>query len=256
MKVRVEQIPLATLVIPEGRLDFSAAAPFQQHLEQALAAAPKAAAGAVIVDCGALDYVSSAGLRVFLQIARASQRAGIAFALSTLQPAVREVFELSGFSRMIPVHADRAAALAQLAPGPAAAERRTAVPSDAAQLPELTRFLQEFWSSAALPAGESLPFELALEEVFMNVVMHGAPGGGARVEVSLQLAAGGLTMTIADDAPPFDPLSVPPPDATASLDERPIGGWGVLLVRRMMDTVAYRREGTRNILTLSRQIAR
>jgi anti-anti-sigma factor len=113
VKVRLEKVPHATLVIAEGRLDFSAAAQFQQHLEQAVAGA----AGrdkAVIVDCAALDYVSSAGLRSFLQAARAAQRAGIVFSLSTLQPAVREVFELSGFSRMIPIHADRAAALATI----------------------------------------------------------------------------------------------------------------------------------------------
>jgi serine/threonine-protein kinase RsbW len=134
-------------------------------------------------------------------------------------------------------------------------ERRSSVPIDAGQLPVLTRFLQEFWSGAALPAGESLPFELALEEVFMNVVMHGVPGA-TRVEVLLQRAGGELTMTIADDGPPFDPLSLPPPDITASLSERRIGGQGVFLVRQMMDTVVYRREGAQNVLTLSRQIAR
>lgn len=115
MNVRLEKVSRATLVIPEGRLDFSAAAHFQRHLEQAVACATGVEA-AVIVDCTALEYVSSAGLRTFLQAARASQRAGIAFALSTLQPAVREVFELSGFSRMIPLYADRAAALAKTCP--------------------------------------------------------------------------------------------------------------------------------------------
>ena len=87
-------------------------------LEQALAGAGTTPA-AVIIDCGALDYVSSAGLRVFLLAARASQRAGIPFALCALKPAVREVFELSGFSRIITVHADRPTALAQAPQGPA-----------------------------------------------------------------------------------------------------------------------------------------
>ena len=132
MKVRIEKVANATLVIAEGRLDFSAAAQFQQHLEQAVAGAvtPGTATPgtgsqgrAVIVDCAALDYVSSAGLRTFLQAARASQRAGIAFALSALQPAVREVFELSGFSRMIPIHADRSAALARISPAKPPDER-------------------------------------------------------------------------------------------------------------------------------------
>jgi serine/threonine-protein kinase RsbW len=135
-------------------------------------------------------------------------------------------------------------------------ERRLAVPSEAAQLSVLTAFLKEFWSAAALPADGSLPFELALEEVFMNVVMHGVSAEAARVEVSLHLAGSSLEMTIADDGEPFDPLSLPPPDVTAGLHERRVGGQGVHLVRQMMDTVGYRREGTRNILTLSRQISR
>jgi serine/threonine-protein kinase RsbW len=135
-------------------------------------------------------------------------------------------------------------------------ERRLVVPNEAAQLAVLTAFLKEFWSAAALPVEGSLPFELALEEVFMNVVMHGAPAGSARVEVSLHLDGGRLAMTIADDGAPFDPLLLPTPDVTAGLYERRIGGQGVHLVRQMMDSVGYQYDGTRNILTLGRQIDR
>ena len=117
MNLRTETVAGHTLVIPAGRLDFSSAAEFQTQLEQAVAGTR--APAAVIVDCAALEYVSSAGLRAFLLAARAAQRAGVGFLLCALQPAVREVFDLSGFSRVIPVHPDRAAALAHAAPGPA-----------------------------------------------------------------------------------------------------------------------------------------
>lgn len=116
MNVRFESIGLTTVVIPEGRLDFGAAAGFQAQVDKVLAGAGTAPAG-VIVDCAGLDYVSSAGLRVFLLAARASQRAGLAFAMCALQPAVREVFDVSGFSRVIAVFADRAAALARAPQG-------------------------------------------------------------------------------------------------------------------------------------------
>ena len=110
MNVRLESLGSTTLVIPEGRLDFGAAAAFEQQLQQALAGAGTPPA-ALILDCAALAYVSSAGLRAILVTARASQKAGIAFALCGLTPAVREVFDLSGFSRIIAVYADRATAL-------------------------------------------------------------------------------------------------------------------------------------------------
>jgi anti-sigma regulatory factor (Ser/Thr protein kinase) len=136
-------------------------------------------------------------------------------------------------------------------------ERRTAVPSDPAQLPVLMKFLQEFWSAADLPPAQALTFELALEEVFMNVIMHGTPAGTAPcVEVSLILTDSGLTMTVEDDGPEFNPLSVPPPDLTASLGERPVGGQGVFLVRQMMDAVSYQRVGVRNQLAMTKHIIR
>jgi anti-sigma B factor antagonist len=113
MKIGIETLTMATVVVPEGRLDFGAAPDFQRQIEAALSGTsgpPKA----VIIDCAGLDYVSSAGLRAFLVTARAAQRAGVSFALCTLKPAVREVFDLSGFSRVLAVLADRAAALAQV----------------------------------------------------------------------------------------------------------------------------------------------
>ena len=115
MNLRIETLAEATCVIPDGRLDFDAAPGFQDAIQRVIGAAAKPPA--VIIDGAALEYVSSAGLRAFLLAARAAQRSGVAFALCALQPAVREVFELSGFSRIIPVHADRASALAQTQPG-------------------------------------------------------------------------------------------------------------------------------------------
>ncbi len=149
-------------------------------------------------------------------------------------------------------------------------EGRLAVPGDAAQLPVLAHFLQQFWSTAGLPAAALNSFELALEEIFINVVMHAAHAahaahsvhathavhGGSvpRVEVALALTADGVTMALEDDGPAFDPLSLPAPDVAASLDERPVGGLGVFLVRQLMDSVSYTRVGARNRLSLTKRI--
>jgi len=119
MNVRIEKLDRATVVIPEGRLDFGAAENFQKRLEEVLAGAQATGPAAVIIDCSALDYVSSAGLRTFLLSARTAQRTGIAFALCALKPAVREVFDLSGFVRVMAVHPDRATALGEAPQRPA-----------------------------------------------------------------------------------------------------------------------------------------
>jgi serine/threonine-protein kinase RsbW len=133
-------------------------------------------------------------------------------------------------------------------------EQRLSVASEAAQLPVLTRFLKEFWVAAALPPAESVKFELALEEVFMNVVMHGSPGAGTQVEVSVILCDGGLTLMVENEGPAFDPLLLPAPDVAASLEERKVGGLGVFLVRQMMDAVSYQRVAARNQLRMTKRL--
>jgi serine/threonine-protein kinase RsbW len=135
-------------------------------------------------------------------------------------------------------------------------EQRARVPGDAAHLSVLTAFLQEFWSASQLAPAQRTAFELALEEVFTNIIRHGRrPGMVPSVEVSLARITEGITMTIEDDGPEFDPLSQPAPDVTASLAERPVGGLGILLVRQMMDAVSYERAGARNRLSMTKYLA-
>jgi serine/threonine-protein kinase RsbW len=133
-------------------------------------------------------------------------------------------------------------------------EQRISVASDAAQLPVLTRFLGEFWKAAGLPPAESVKFELALEEVFMNVVMHGSPRAGTQVEVSVILCDDSLTLMVENDGPAFDPLLLPAPNIAANLEERRVGGLGVFLVRQMMDAVSYQRVGARNQLRMTKRL--
>ena len=102
MDTQIDKQAHVTVVRPKGRLDFGAAGDFQAKVDQALAGDGKPPA-AVIIDASGLDYVSSAGLRVFLVGARNAKRAGTGFGVCALVPAVSEVFALSGFDRIIKV---------------------------------------------------------------------------------------------------------------------------------------------------------
>ena len=112
MNIQIEVLGEVTCVRLEGRLDFGAATSFQQSIERLFAGKPPPPA--VIIDGSKLEYVASAGLRAFLLAAKAAQRAGSAFALCALQPAVREVFDLSGFSQIMSIHPDLETARARL----------------------------------------------------------------------------------------------------------------------------------------------
>lgn len=84
------------------------------------------------------------------------------------------------------------------------------------------------------------------------MILHGYQGRpGGRIEVSLRPSPGRLTVEIQDDAPPFDP-SAYPVNADLSLSDPPVGGRGLLMIRRVMDDLHYERRGGRNVLRLTK----
>jgi len=105
VNVNVEQQGHVTIVRPAGRLDFGSAGTFQQEMEGIMAGVAEARgrgdAAAVVIEGSSLEYVSSAGLRVFLVAARAAQQCGAPLAVCGLVPAVRAVFDMSGFERVV-----------------------------------------------------------------------------------------------------------------------------------------------------------
>jgi serine/threonine-protein kinase RsbW len=121
-------------------------------------------------------------------------------------------------------------------------------------------------AAAALLAGHGLskavtwPVEVSLDEVLANVVRHGLEKRGeeAAVEVELRLDAGVdpplCEIVVADDGEEFDPLSVREPDTSSGVGDRPIGGVGMALVRKLMDEVEYERRDGRNCLRLARRL--
>ena len=99
-----------------GRVDHRSAG----ELDAALAAAMQTP-GPVLLDFGGVEYISSVGLRVLMVAAREMRARGAGFAIAGLRPVVAEIFSISRFDKVLPVHADVAAALAALSPAALAA---------------------------------------------------------------------------------------------------------------------------------------
>jgi len=106
----------------------------------------------------------------------------------------------------------------------------------------LTDALTQWASERGVPPKVMTSMALVLDELFSNVVMHGyqddAPG---RIEVEAHIDAQAFTVTLADQAAAFNPLLVPEPDTSLSIEDRQIGGLGLLFVRRTADALAYQR---------------
>jgi len=122
------------------------------------------------------------------------------------------------------------------------------------ELPRLMAAAAEAAGWARASASDQSAFQLALEEIVTNIITHGFGSLGDReIEVVLDTpAAGVLRATVSDDAPAYDPLARPPVDTTRPLDERPVGGLGVHLVRQLMDVCLHERLEDRNRFTMER----
>lgn len=115
-----------TVVAPSGRIDHEAAGPLERAIAPLLA--PAASPAALVLDFGRVDYISSVGLRVLMVAARQMRAQQAGFAIAGLQPVVAEIFAISRFDKVLPVHADVAAALGALSPAALEAWRADAMP--------------------------------------------------------------------------------------------------------------------------------
>ena len=111
MEVKTERENETLIARAEGRIDGTNARDF----EDAMTAVIGESDCAVIIDFENLAYISSAGLRSLLLIGKELWNRDAKFALCSLSAPIREVFEISGFDKIIPIHGSRAEALKSLA---------------------------------------------------------------------------------------------------------------------------------------------
>lgn len=97
---------------------------------------------------------------------------------------------------------------------------------------------------------------LAVDEMVTNIIRHGYRGQAGQIEIEIRREAGALIVYLRDQAPVFDPTSLPDPDITLPLELRPIGGLGVFLARKRVDSLKHRvhRLGG-NELILTKQVS-
>jgi anti-sigma regulatory factor (Ser/Thr protein kinase) len=121
---------------------------------------------------------------------------------------------------------------------------------------EIIAFLM---ASPDMPSDEALRFKLRLsiEEAVENVVRYAYEGGIGWLEVGTNLDHDSLILTVElrDAGVPFNPLEVPDPDVTLPAEDRKIGGLGIYLCKKMMDTLNYKYEEGNNVLTMTKRVA-
>jgi anti-sigma regulatory factor (Ser/Thr protein kinase) len=112
----------------------------------------------------------------------------------------------------------------------------------------------DFSAEHDVPAEVRRSVQVVLDDLLANVVSHGLAGradGVATLEVAL--ATDELVITLSDNGPPFDPFQRAAPDTSLSIEERPIGGLGIHLVRHMVDEATYHRRGDQNVTVITKR---
>lgn len=126
------------------------------------------------------------------------------------------------------------------------------------RLEEITRLAKEierFVESRLLPGKLAFQLNLAVEEIVTNSIKYGYDDQGEhQIELVLETKEGAVLVTVIDDGRQFNPLEAPEADTSLSAEDRPVGGLGIHLVRQIMEDVEYRRENSRNILTMKKII--
>ena len=129
------------------------------------------------------------------------------------------------------------------------------LPVDLREIERLNRIVRQFGDLNEIPSRALYALNLALDEVVTNVVRHGFDDrSGQEVVAHITTQQGELMTVVTDSGRPFNPLEVPAPDLDVPLSERTLGGLGIHLVRSLMDSLEYRREQEKNVLTLRKQV--
>lgn len=95
-----------------------------------------------------------------------------------------------------------------------------------------------------LNPGTRYSVELVFEEIVANIVRHGSGGGeisGVDVAVDVQVGVDAIVMTFDDGGVPFDPVGRPDPRKPTSIEDTPIGGLGLMMVRKAATAMRYER---------------
>jgi anti-sigma regulatory factor (Ser/Thr protein kinase) len=119
----------------------------------------------------------------------------------------------------------------------------------------LIDLVEAFGRTSGLAEDDITDVSLLLDEFVSNVIKYGYDDAGEHeIQVVVTIDGRSLTIRIEDDGRAFNPLEAKAPDLTLPIEERPIGGLGILIAKTPADSIDYERTDGRNILTLRKTI--
>jgi len=129
------------------------------------------------------------------------------------------------------------------------------VKNSATEIPVATAVVARWLAEHHAPPAADYFACLAIEELVTNCVKYGYDDArDHRIEIELKYGHAELTITVTDDGHPFNPLDRPEPDVNLPVEDRPIGGLGIHLLRKMANRIDYAWVNGHNRLTLHKKL--
>lgn len=124
-----------------------------------------------------------------------------------------------------------------------------------AELERIQLVIEELAEEWDISFAMSNTINLALEEAFTNLVKYAYKDEDPHsIEIQFERKTDRVVITLIDDSPPYDPTGKEDPDVSLSAEERPIGGLGIFLIKKLMDEVEYKQVGNLNHFIITKYI--
>ena len=123
-------------------------------------------------------------------------------------------------------------------------------------IPRFRAFVEDACACGGASTDDCFAIKLAVDEVCTNIIEHGyGPDHHGAISLTVEISDGEIRVAVVDNGRPFAPEEAPVPDVEAPWQDRPIGGLGWHLIRKMVDDIRYQTDGAENRLTLVKKFA-
>ncbi len=126
------------------------------------------------------------------------------------------------------------------------------VPADVDRLHDVLAFVDDLLEQHDFPMKAQTQIDIALEELFVNIAQYAYPDITGEATIRVCVSCEYAEISLIDSGIPYDPLAKPDPDITLSAQERPIGGLGIFMTKKLMDDISYEYKDGKNILTIKK----
>ena len=128
------------------------------------------------------------------------------------------------------------------------------VKADVKELNNVLAFIEGILESVNCPMKVQMQIDVAVEEIFVNIASYAYPDKDGDAKITVETCSDSVKITFEDRGIRYDPLQNDDPDVTLPTSERPIGGLGVYMVKKTMDSVSYEYADGSNRLTITKSL--